>query len=216
VRRDRTYSLTLIRPGHADYVLSKLWFGDEKPIRSQRVYRVAPGGRWLAYAGREHYRVRLHDVNDHEVELPGDVIDFRFSADGRWLAVARATADHSWERPTREQSELVLFDLVGPQPVERSLGRLMWIARIEWSADGIMVEQFKETLRDQAGFAPRLTLVSMRGEQHLLHEGAFDGFAGAARGHRAIVVHSHHCGTNRAWHLHRAFYCPVAVASSPG
>lgn len=174
MRRDRIYKLSLVRPDHDPTVLAELRFDEEQTVPSQQMYRVAPGGRWLAYASR-HGQLRLRDVEGHDTAVAGGFIDFRFSADGRWLAVAgRAPGD----------SDLILFDLSGSKPVARSLGSLPWITRIEWSADGIVVEQLRITNR----LEQRLRLVSTTGEYHVVYEGGFDAFASAARGHRAIVV----------------------------
>jgi hypothetical protein len=194
VRRDRIYRLTLVAPDGANVVLSELRFEPRAPVPSQRVYRASPGGRWLAYESSTG-ALRLRDAQGHDHGVAPAFADFRFSADGRWLAVASAPPQKS------DTSELLLIDLSGPTPQTRWLATLSSITRLEWSANGILVEQ---------QHPQRLRLVATTGAQHLVYEGDFTGFASAARGHRAVLVSP---GKVRDFDLAQPAQPPRVVAS---
>jgi hypothetical protein len=189
VRRDRTYQLALISSDGT----SRLPLRNRFPaldLRSQIVYRVSPGGRWLA-VGDDDGGLRLLDGARRSFSIAEAYTDFRFSPDGRWLAVAARPrkapqpAELPWpsdELPPADQ--LLLVDLGAPVPVPRSLARLTGITYLEWSAAGVLLQR---TVRERYA-TEELTLVSLAGAQRAVHSGGFDRFASAARGYRVLVL----------------------------
>jgi hypothetical protein len=186
VRRDRTYELALIAAGAPTRLLTRMRFRG-KTVPSQTVYRVAPGGRWLAF--RESDRLRLLDAAAHEWELAPAFEDFRFSADGRWLAVAtRTSSDDTGRYDERRAGELVFVELGGKAPVARRRFALSGMQRIEWSAAGVVVHHVR---LPQGGLVEdELMLVPLDGEPRSIYHGSFDRFTSAARGARVLVFTS--------------------------
>src|SRR5262245_36956844 len=140
VQRDRTYGLALIAPGAPVAPLSRMAFHGDS-VQSQTVYRVAPGGRWLAF--RDDDALVLLNAAGRRWEIAPAFDDFRFSADGRWLAVAtRTSAPADWQHDRYLRiGEIVVVDLGGEAPQPRPRLRLWGMQRIEWSAAGVLVHQ---------------------------------------------------------------------------
>jgi hypothetical protein len=181
VRRDRTYQLALVSSDGKSRLPLRSRFADDGDVRSQTVFRASPGGKWLAY-GDDAGALRLLDGARASFTVASSYTDFRFSPDGRWLAVAaRLSVDnHAPRWHPLPDHELVLIDLQGPVPVSRSLAKLYGILRVEWSAAGVLVQLAE-------GDGPELILVSLSGTQRVVHRGAVQRFASAARGYRVLV-----------------------------
>src|SRR5262245_1718564 len=128
VRRDRTYQLAVIGNDGKSRLQLRTRF-PESDLRSQIVYRVGPGRRWLAF-GDDDGALRLLDDARRSFTIAEAYTDFRFSPDGRWLAVAgrsrNAPSPGQSHAPSDELSAggLLLVDLSAPVPAPRSLAKL--------------------------------------------------------------------------------------------
>jgi hypothetical protein len=154
-------------------------------VPTRWIYRVAPGGQWLAYEGPRG--LHLHPAVGSEliVEQPRD---FAFSPDGRWLAVVTAVPGDGSER-----SDLVLIDLTSR--ARRNLGHLHAFFGMAWTTLGVVIKQhtvhrvFVRPAYDALTYV--LTLFPLSGvPRHIYWDDTASSnfeFATAARGHRVLV-----------------------------
>jgi hypothetical protein len=187
VRRDRTYELTLIGALGRARPISRIshYLGDS--VESQSVYRVAPGGRWLAF--RDGDALSLMNSLGQRWQIAPAFDDFRFSADGHWLAVTTSAHSTSPRYDHRRAGELIFVELGRWWSQVRRHVAVAGLQRIEWSAAGVVVHHVR--MSEQNALEDELLLVPLTGASrplyHGLYEGAFDRFASAARGTRVLV-----------------------------
>jgi hypothetical protein len=137
VRRDRTYELSLIAHGAPPRPLSSLAFA-ETSVPSRHIFRVAPGGQWLAFRSADG--LSLMNARHQAFPLCSEFEDFRFSPDGRQLAVAKRVGSAVAAEDLRRPDALVIYDLTGAAPRRLRSLPIDGIAYIEWSARGVIVQ----------------------------------------------------------------------------
>jgi len=198
VLRESTYEIVLVPDGGAPpEVLASRRFPSGGLVASRLVYRVAPAGKWLAYAGARD-ELHLRRASGPEIVVDDAKRGFAFSPDGAAVAVVVTLGQHfrthrKWAGDSaHEEDEIALVDLT--TGTLRSLGTAFDVGEISWTKDGLVVAhqaRRDERQHDASGFHWMwdrvLSLFRPGAEPVDLFRGELDRFVAAARASRLLL-----------------------------
>ena len=178
-------------------VLASRRFQSGGLVASRLAYRVAPGGKWLAYTGG-HDELHLRPASGPEMIVEDAKRGFAFSPDGAAVAVV-VTLGQRFRRhgkwigdSAHEQDEIALVDLA--TGARHQLGIAFDVGDVAWTKDGLVVAhqaRRDERQHDANGFHWMwdrvLSLFRVDAEPVELFRGELDRFVAAARASQLLV-----------------------------